>query len=216
MGGINSGRSSGGGKRKIEGVRSIGIQQLAKACILRDGWSGEWEWKRDGKPVASIGITGGRNIITFAYTFSRGALPSENIRQPTTIIWRACRFGGEHAYFRCPGVVNGTACSRTVTRLYSAGRYLCCRHCYDLVYGSQGEDALGRAQRKGYRAQVRLKTVPSSLWDVPKRPRGMWDRTYNRHLQAILRAHTMTDETLDRATAKLVSRLGKIEPKGFW
>ncbi len=59
-----------------------------------------------------------------------------------------CRFGGNGPYFRCPGVVNGLACGRRVAKLYGAGRYFLCRHCYRLAYASQSEGAWDRALRR--------------------------------------------------------------------
>ena len=59
MGGLGSGRPAGGGRPAVEHCRSIDVNRLNKAGILANGWSGLWEWKRDGERIASIGVRGG-------------------------------------------------------------------------------------------------------------------------------------------------------------
>jgi hypothetical protein len=42
--------------------------------------------------------------------------------------------------FICPGIANAVACCQRVTKLYGAGIYFLCRHCYRLGYASHRED----------------------------------------------------------------------------
>src|SRR5438067_910854 len=81
-------------------------------------------------------------------------------------------------YFVCPGVVNGTACGRRVAKLYGAGRYFVCRHCYRLSYASQSEGEWDRAVRRVSKIRQRLGGEPYASDIFPKRPNGMWRRTY--------------------------------------
>jgi hypothetical protein len=54
MGGFGSGRPSGSGRDKVEACRSIDINRLHKTGCLGAGWSGGWQWTRDGERVAWI------------------------------------------------------------------------------------------------------------------------------------------------------------------
>ncbi|MEI6127263.1 MAG: hypothetical protein WCQ99_12005 [Pseudomonadota bacterium] len=46
----------------------------------------------------------------------------------TTLVY----FGGSRYWFLCPG----RGCGRRVGKLYGAGKYFLCRHCYNLTYDS--------------------------------------------------------------------------------
>jgi hypothetical protein len=60
----------------------------------------------------------------------------EDVKEPVSLEWTPCNFGGERPWFVCPGVVNGKRCGRRVAILYGPGKYFLCRHCYDLRYES--------------------------------------------------------------------------------
>ena len=53
MGGLGSGRSSGSGRDKVEACRAIDVNHLQRPGCLRPGWSGGWQWTRDGERVDS-------------------------------------------------------------------------------------------------------------------------------------------------------------------
>ena len=54
----------------------------------------------------------------------------------------------------------GVACRRRVGKLYGAGRYFLCRHCYRLAHASQHEDEWGRALRRANKIRRRLGGEP--------------------------------------------------------
>ena len=49
MGGFGSGRTSGFGRDKVENCRSIDVNRLHRKGGLHAGWSGGWQWSRDGE-----------------------------------------------------------------------------------------------------------------------------------------------------------------------
>ena len=94
-------------------------------------------------------------------------------------------------------------CYRWVTKLYGAGVYFLCRHCYQLAYACQREDRYVRASRRADNIRMRLGGDPGTALPFPERPKGMHHRTYER-----LRSEVMKSETLvDGRLAVLLSRL---------
>jgi hypothetical protein len=215
MGSLMSGRRAGGGKGKIEAARTLDVCRLSKAGVLRDGWFGGWEWSRDGERVASISMIGGRDLITLSYKFSRASSAPDSVRQTVEIEWRPCRYGSERPYFKCSGQPHGQHCGRAVLKLYGAGRYFHCRRCHRLVYASQAEDSCDRAQRKADRVRKLLAGRAVSRIEFPGRPKGMWSRTYDRHLNTLVQADMLLDERLHRAAQVLCQRLSDGK-KRFW
>src|SRR6516162_11715075 len=114
-----------------------------------------------------------------------------------------CRFGGARPYFVCPGIVNGIVCGRWVTKLYGAGRYFLCRHCYQLAYASQREDRYDRALRRADKIRTRPGGEPGTASVFPARPKGMHQRTYERLQSAVLDAEILADERLAIVLARL-------------
>jgi len=107
-----------------------------------------------------------------------------------------CRFGGTRPYFICPGVVNGIICGRRVTKLYGATRYFLCRHCYRLAYASQREDRYDRALRRANDIRIRIGGDPGTESLLPRRPKGMHERTYQHLRSKILSAEMLAEERL--------------------
>jgi hypothetical protein len=130
----------------------------------------------------------------------------QDVEQPTPIAWSPCRFGGARPYFVCPGIVNGIACKRRVTKLYGAGTYFLCRHCYRLAYASQSEDRYDRALRRANNIRMRLGGEPGMVSAFPARPKGMHQRTYQRLQSAALSAEIYAQERLVIALAQLQGR----------
>ena len=141
-------------------------------------------------------------------------VPEQDVKESIAIRWSACRFGGERPYFVCPGVVNGNVCARSVAKLYCAGRYYLCRHCYRLRYASQSEDRWDRALRRANKHRRRIGGELGILSDIPERPKGMWHSTYQRHLSEIFVAEDEAQEQLVLLAARLI-KTGQ-NKTGYW
>jgi len=116
-------------------------------------------------------------------------------------------------------MINGIVCCRWVTKLYGAGRYFLCRHCYRLAYASQREDRYDRALRRADKIRVRLGGKPGTAWVFPDRPKGMHHQTYERLQSAALNDEILADERLGILVARLQrseSRSGGRTKKEFW
>ena len=203
MGGFGSGRPSGSGKAVAEACRSIDVNRLRKENVLREGWSGIWEWKRDGERIASISMRGGREKIVLSYRSRIGQEKWRETNETVPIHWQPCRFGGNRPYFVCPGVVNGQACGRRAIKLFCGGRYYLCRHCYRLSYASRNEDAYDRASRRANKNRMRLGGEPGMSGPIPGRPKGMWRTTYQCLRSEIIECESLAESRLSQLLLRI-------------
>jgi hypothetical protein len=104
----------------------------------------------------------------------------EPIKQSIRITYADCHYGGQRPYFRCPGVVNGHHCGRRVGKLFAGGKYFLCRHCYKIAYGSQSEARCDRMLRRANKLRMALGGEPGTAHWIAHKPKGMWQRTYQR------------------------------------
>jgi hypothetical protein len=220
MGGLGSRRWNWvATKDTVEHHRSIDISRLNRAGSLQPGYWGSWQWMRDGETVGSVGLRTDANRIILSYRTEQHGGAGREIEQATPIVWTPCRFGGARPYFVCPGMVNGIACSRRVTKLYAAGSYFLCRHCYRLTYSSQREDRYDRALRRANNIRERLGGELGVASILPDRPKGMHQRNYQRLRSQILRAEMAADERLAIFVERLQRsdrRIAARPRKEFW
>lgn len=178
MGGYGSGRS--GYKQKAEDCRSLDVNRLHREGCLTAGSQGNWVWSQDGEEVARIGYKAGYGKLVLDYHFRQYGGEWEPITEEVRLTYTDCNYGNQRPYFLCPGVVNGRHCGRRVGKLFSGGRYFLCRHCYSIVYSSQSEVDYDRMLRRANKLRMALGGEPGTAhWIAPK-PKGMWQRTYDR------------------------------------
>ena len=136
-------------------------------------------WSRAGRETGSIRVAvmgyekSERVILTYRHRSSPGG-DWEEVREPVSLRWTACNFDGERPWFMCPGA----GCGRKVAVLYGPGRYFLCRHCYDLVYESQRNNAMYRALHKARAIRKRLGGSANMTKPFPERPKGMHHEAY--------------------------------------
>ena len=194
-----------------------------RAGCLWAGYCGGWEWTRDGERVASIQFWRKGDRLVLSYRVRQHDGEWQDVEQPTPIIWMPCRFGGARPYFICPGIVNGIACGRRVTKLYGAAAYFLCRHCYRLPYASQREDRYDRALHRANNIRMRLGGESGIASLFPDRPKGMHHKTYEHLQSAVLSAEILAQERLVTVLARLQRRERRSErrtagrlSKEFW
>lgn len=217
MGGFGSGRPSWGGRGTVEANRSLDVNKLKRRGCLQPGWQGGWEWTRDGERIAWIQMRAeqGALHLSYRYRLNDGEWQSADYAVP--LVWVPCRFGGERPYFVCPGVVNGVPCRRRVLKLYGAGRYFLCRHCYGLAFASQSESEYDRALRRANKIRMRLGGEPGMGSLFPEKPKGMHWRTYERLRQDAYDAELLAEERFIQLTSRFLSRVDAASSKkGFW
>ncbi|MDP2519032.1 hypothetical protein [Shimia thalassica] len=178
MGGYGSGRP--GFKQKAESCLSLNVNLMQRQGCLKAGFTGNWTWSRDGKVISQIGFRTEASCLTLDYHISQRAAERELTTQSVRLTYTDCNYGGQRPYFRCPGVVNGQHCGRRVSKLFSGGRYFLCRHCYSIAYSSQSEDRHDRLLRRANKLRMSLGGSPGTAHFIASKPKGMWQRTYQR------------------------------------
>lgn len=210
MGGFGSGRRSGSGRDKIEYSRSIDVNLLHKSGCLKPGLTRGWQWTQDGEKVASINLHAEVNRLHLSYRVRVTGGEWESIKEPVIIVRKPCYFGGMRPYFICPGVVNGNACDRRVSKLHGTGRYFLCRHCYFLAYSSQSESQCKRLTRLANKIRYRLGGDVGMDVPFPSKPKGMWWRTYERLREKCFDAEMQADEAFAIHIERLINKIDNL------
>jgi hypothetical protein len=87
--------------------------------------------------------------------------------------WTRCTFGGLRPWFKCH-------CGVRVAKLYYAGIFVGCRHCYKMDYECQRRGERSRGYYQACKIRLSLGGAPTIAEPFPERPRRMWRGTYER------------------------------------
>ena len=172
MGGAGSGNWYRFDKKTTTGeCHSVDVRYLYREGLLASGRWFTLRWSRAGSETGSIRgavIEEGKpERVVLTYRHRRGPGGEwEDVREPVPLTWTGCNFGGERPWFVRPGA----GCGRRVALLYRPGRYFLCRHCYDLTYESQRENAMYRALHKAQAIRDRLGGSANMTEPFPERP----------------------------------------------
>lgn len=183
MGGLGSGNHWRYGTRKtVEGSRAIDARHFRRKGLIPGPSSCNWQWSRDGEQVANINVrVEDRHTVVLDYRYRlAGDEEWEQVDQRIPLEWTQCHLGGERPWFVCPVYRNGVYCGQRVAKLYGAGKWFACRHCYNLAYQSQNETPLDRLTSKAQKIRMRLGGSASLMEFFPEKPKGMHWRTYER------------------------------------
>jgi hypothetical protein len=171
-------------KITVEECHSIDILPWSRGRQMRAGscYSGSWEWlrSRTGDVVSSI---------HYSIELLRKPQVRIHYKEPRSGELLACSvglvstvptYGGLRWWFLCPAMVKGQACRPRVRKLYLAPgqHYFACRHCCELCYRSQSEDAWTRALSKAQAIRVRLGGSAAIHKPFPPKPKRMAWKTY--------------------------------------
>jgi hypothetical protein len=178
MGGFGSGRrGDDDAKRITTWCPQLDVRQLQRDDLLLPGRSFLCKLTRFGWTVASIQIevTESRIILSYDYLKTGEEPRSERYEVPVPVEWTPCNYGGQRAWFRCPG----SGCGRRVAILYGRGPFAC-RDCHGLAYYSQRCSDHIRALARAQAIRERLGTSANMYEPFPDKPRRMHWRTYAR------------------------------------
>jgi len=203
MGGIGSGnRYRYGAKNTVEGRTSLDINRWAREGKLTTGRYFNWQWTWGDGSTSSINVRveSAWSIRLIYRTRSGGEVDWTDVDYRIQLTRTPCRFGGERTWFVCPG----RGCGRRVAKLYSVGRYYVCRHCGNLAYSSQREDAGDRALSRAQAIRKRLGGSANMLELFPPKPKGMHWKTYIRLQRESVRLG-------NQSVMHMAERMGMIE-----
>lgn len=218
MGGYSSGRR--GGKRTTDDMHILDIRKIQRAGLLVPGRSFGWQWSRNGEKTASIDLRTDCDAPLSQVTLNYRTRPRggewKDMKYPVHVTWTDCNYGGQRAWWLCPA----RGCGRRVAVLFGGSVYAC-RHCQELAYSSQREQAHDRASSRAETIRKRLGWIPGILHGEGGKPKGMHWTTFMR-LQATHNA--LVIQSLEGMSAKLglvmdrlagiKTRLAESDPKG--
>jgi hypothetical protein len=201
MGGNGSGRH--GRYVSIEGCQSyvLSAAWLNRARLPRGRAGNTKITYADGFEVEIAIHTGdGAELRVKHYPNDGGDDP---IEYAVPLTYTIPRFGGLRWWFRCP------ATWRRCCKLYlpNGGRRFLSRHAYRLRYASQVETRLARLQRQCRKINRALGGDGGHDW-IPERPKGMWQRTYDRLAAKMDRYADAAEAEWERGALALMARLG--------
>lgn len=172
-GGARYGAGRPGWRRRCEYSLPLDIRRLQRKGLLRSGSAFGWHWSADDEPRGNIGVAVSEASLRLSYVWTLGDERRE-LGYDVGIDRTPCHFGGSRSWFRCP------RCSRRCAVLYGLSRrdgYFGCRCCLRLAYASEAESQLDRLWRKQRKLEARLNWLGG---EVPDRPKGMRQRTFER------------------------------------
>ena len=160
-------------RQKCEHYLQLDIRQLKAQGRLQPG-SFRWQWLRDNEPLGEISIAASPGSFVLSYGWTPHGAEPRKITQQIALAWTPCRFGGRRAWFLCPN------CSRRCAVVYGVHHLggFSCRHCMNLGYDCEAEDAIGRFWRKQHKLEARLGADG-------EKPKWMRWQSYNRLCERI-------------------------------
>ncbi|MGZ8935214.1 MAG: hypothetical protein ACXW04_09955 [Methylobacter sp.] len=174
MGGFGSGRKFGADC--TEDYRCLDVRRWQRDGLLMPGQNFNWQWTRNGQPVANINVKIDYGQVRLIYSSRSNGGEWEKADYPIRLQTTTCNYGGQRYWFTCP--IRG--CGRRVALLYLGATYFACRHCYRLTYRSQRETKEDRVSRKADKIRNKLKWEPGILNPTGRKPKGMHWKTYFR------------------------------------
>ena len=195
MGGFNIGNH--GGKCCTTDMRALDVRKLQRDGLLKPERAISLTWSRGGKPEASINFQVHTDRVTLDYRQRDRGGEWQAMNYPVRLAYTACHYGGQRAWWLCPGA----GCGRRVAVLYG-GSVFACRYCQKLAYKSQRETPDDRATRRADKLRDRLGWQAGILNEAGGKPKGMHWQTFRR-MQASHDAYVM------RALGGMLGKLGK-------
>ena len=181
MGGWNSGRS--GGRPTVESGLTINFPLMMQRGWVKDGGNGfgSLQWSTNGEHRASIGYSydmrdAGSAYLKLSYTRSPHGSEPEKVEQHIRLTCTSPNYGGRRWWLVCPY----QHCRVAKLHLPPGGDRFASRKAWRLGYRSQRVAGRDRAFEKLFRLQRKLGCDEG--WEAGlRRPKGMWDRTYQKH-----------------------------------
>ena len=182
MGGYGSGRH--GGRPTADASCRIDLAWMFRSGFAREGEhrTGTLRWTRRGQDAGSISYEAimhepGEERLELSYTRGSGD-DREQVRQTVRLCYTVPQYGGKRWWMICPFRHD------RVAKLYlpPGGDRFASRQAWRLGYYSQRVAKNERVFERLFALQKKL-GGHQGLGAYPVRPKGMWRRTYKRHLE---------------------------------
>ena len=153
----------------------IDVRLWHHAGHLREGSRFTVSWMIGSEQERAVSVWIKSSTAHLSYQIQTAdAAESKSVEQQIPIIGTKCNWGGARPWFHC------VACNRRVAKLFCGSHGFRCRHCYDLAYESQREPVRLRGLAMARKIRARLGGDANVLEDLPPKPKGMHQRTYER------------------------------------
>lgn len=169
------------GKRLVEDCLSLDLAWLMRLGPIRDGQagSGEINWSRDGDLVGTAQFRLDLQSAESAQ-LTLNFYAVQSMKQTISLAALPQHFGGQRWWMHCP--VTGERV-RTL-HLPPDGDRFASRNAWALTYRVEHLNRFDRPFEKLFRAQRRLGSG-QALGMPLERPKGMWRRTFARHVAVL-------------------------------
>ena len=205
MGGFGSGRQ--GGRPTTDASRKLDLAWMFRSGYAKEGQhlSGSIHWTCRGSPSGSISYQSimtqpGTERLELSYTRGSGD-DREDVRQTVRLCFTVPTYGGKRWWMLCPFR------HVRVGKLYMppGGDRFASRQAWRLGYQCQRDAARDKPFERLFRLQEKL-GCERGLDSFPSRPKGMWQRTYDRHLER----YWELEEAANREFIIMASRICKL------
>lgn len=175
MGGIGSGGYERQNvKHTVEEGRALDIRYWQREGLLKPGGRFNVLWGPPGPLTLGVAVRVEEAQVVLAYRYLQDDGSLTPVEYPVALDRTPCPFGGQRTWFRCPT----EGCGRRVALLHLGDFRFACRHCQQLAYSSQREDAIERNLRRARTINRKLGGSTDSIYSSPDKPKGMRWRTY--------------------------------------
>lgn len=173
MGGFGSGRPWRRNIKTTSRYPQLDVRSLYRNGQLKPGQIYTRDWYNDEKEkIVSVHIITNTDKLMLLHPDKHDKEHCYNI----DLSWTSCNYGGDRPWFICPV----KKCAQRVAKLYLAGTFFACRHCYKLVYFSQLQTSEDRAIRRADKIREQLSWEPGILSGHEDKPKGMHWQTFER------------------------------------
>lgn len=208
MGGYGSGRY--GGRPIAEHCLRIDLAWMMRRGMAREGrdYGGTLSWSCNGSPSGSIGYWAklaepGCERLELSYTRGNGD-DAERVNQTIRLTFTEPNYGGKRWWMVCPYR------HIRVGKLYlpPGGDRFASRKAWRLGYQSQWDAARDRPFERLFKLQKKL-GCEQGWGNYPARPKGMWRRTYERHMDEYWELDAQCGLQMAAMVFRLSGRLGR-------
>lgn len=147
---------------------SLDIRSLQRAGYLTPGHSHTIQLICENTESITAKTESDNKLII---TYRHGNNKANNVTYKFRFEWMSCHLGGKRAFFLCP------QCGRRVCLTYCVEHWGC-RHCHDLSYACQGENAEDRHARQANKIRGKLGWKQGILNPMGDKPKGMHGETF--------------------------------------